>query len=87
MSTNRLADVMLRRNITIGQLHEKTQISERALYNYLDGKPISSAYLARLAACLRVDPSEIQSAPPTPRRLFGTGEPYPETRARQSARH
>lgn len=84
---NRLGEILFLRNITVGELHMRTQISERALYNYTAGKPISSAYLERIAEALNVCPNEIQSADETPsRRLFNTGKPYARTRARQTAR-
>lgn len=77
---NHLADVMRRRRMTPDILAERTGISRRSIYNWLDGKPISSAYLARVAQGLGVVPEEIQSSEPVTRRLYGLDDPYPTTR-------
>ena len=81
-----LAAVMLRRNMDIEQLADASGVSRRAIYNYLDGAIISTAYLTRLAQALGVTPEVIQAASGTERRLFNTGEPYAPSRARRSAR-
>ncbi len=87
MTTNRLADVMRRRNVSIEQLVDRTGISRRSIYNWINGNTISSAYLDRLAKALGVVAEEIQLPEIAPRRrLFNVGDPYPETRSRQSAR-
>lgn len=86
MSHN-LAAVMKRRRCSVEQLVDRTGISRRSIYNWLDGKPISSAYLVRVAQALGVVPEEIQSpdlAPP--RRLYNVGEPYSPTRYAKARR-
>lgn len=77
---NKLGEILFLRNISVGELHARTQISERALFNYTAGKPISSAYLERIAKALDMDPAEIQSDTPTPRRLYNTGQPIRPSR-------
>lgn len=86
MSHN-LAEVMRRRHCNVEQLVDRTGISRRSIYNWLDGRAISSAYLVRVARALGVVPEEIQ--PPEiapPRRLYGTEDPYPVTRYAKARR-